>query len=123
MPVPTYQPDETPVWSGEMNYNDEFTGTFYITNRRLLFERMVGTIRKRKALAVEVPLKDITSTSIEKGPWDWTVLVIDANKQRHRFLFRIESPDALMKRISELMALRKAADGAEETRRPADAVG
>ena len=102
--MPTYQPDEAPVWSGEMKYNDRFTGTLHITNRRLLFEHKVGTIRKRDALVAEIPLEDITNTTVEKGPWDWNVLAIVAGGQRHRFLFRAESPDVLIQRISDLMA-------------------
>ena len=106
--MPTYQPDEAPVWSGEMTYEDKYTGTLYITNRRLFFEHRAGVIRKRDVLAAEIPLKDISSATVEKGPWDWTVLVIVARGQKHRFLFRVESPDVLVKRISELMAGQKA---------------
>ena len=87
-----------------MNYNDSFTGELYITNRRLLFERKVGTIRKRGALAAEIALKDITNATIEKGPWGWNVLVIVAGGKGHRFLFRAESPDMLIQRIGDLMA-------------------
>jgi len=106
--VPTYQSEEAPLWTGEMNYDEKFTGAFYLTNRRLLFEHKVGVIKKRDVLAAEIPLKDIRSASIEKGPWDWTVLVIATNDRRHRFLFRAESPEALAERIRELTASQKA---------------
>ena len=102
--MPTYGPGEAPVWSGEANYDDKYSGTLYVTNRRLFFEHRVGVIRRRVIGAAEIPLKDITSTSIEKGPWNWIVLVVAASDQRHRFLFREEGPDVLIKRISELMA-------------------
>ena len=102
--MPAYQPDETPVWAGEMDYEDKYPGTLYVTNRRLFFEHKVGAIRRRELLSAEIPLKDISSTSVEKGPWNWTVLVVVASGQRHRFLFAADSPDVLVKRISELMA-------------------
>ena len=105
--MPAYQPDETVVWSGEMNDENNHAGVFYITNRRLFFERKVGVIRKRDVLATEISLKDMTSTSIEKGPWDWTALVIVAKGRRHRFLFRAESPEVLARRIGELTASQK----------------
>jgi len=105
--MPKYQPDEAPAWSSEANYDDEYTGTLYITNKRLLFERKVGFIRKRGAIATEVPLRNVTGASIEKGPWDWTVLVIVAGGQKHRFLFRARSPDDLIKRLGELLPGQK----------------
>ena len=107
MTVPTYQPNESLVWSGETNYDDKYQGALYITNKRLLFESKVGAIRKRDAPGAEMPLKDITSASIETGPWDWSVLVIVAHGQKHRFLVRAASPDALIKRIGELIAGQK----------------
>lgn len=116
--MPTYQPNEAPVWSGEASYDDKHSGTLYITNRRVLFEHTVGVIRKKNALAAEIPLKDVASTSIEKGPWNWTVLVIDASNRRHRFLFRLESPDELIKRISELLAGRKTQEKGEGAQPP-----
>ena len=100
--MPTFQPDEAPLWSGEMSYDDKYIGAFYITNRRLLFERKVGVIRKKDVLAAEIPLKDIRSAYVEKGPWDWTALVIATNDQRHRFLFRAGSPEGLAEQIREL---------------------
>ena len=106
--MPTFQPGEAPLWSGEMNYEEKYTGTLYITNRRLIFEHKAGVISRRDVLAAEIPLRDVTSASVEKGPWDWTVLVIVAGGQKYRFLFRVESPDVLIKRISELIAGQKA---------------
>jgi hypothetical protein len=106
--VVTYLADEVPVWSGEVDYEEKYTGTLYITNRRILFEHKLGRIRKRDILGVEVPLRDITSTSIERGPWAWTVLIIAANGQKHRFLFSTTSPESLVRRISELMTGQKA---------------
>jgi len=89
-----------------MSYGGKFTGTLYITNSRLLFEHKTGVIRRRYALAAEIPLKSITSVSVEKGPWDWTALILVADGQKHRFLFRAGSPEILIKRISELMTSR-----------------
>jgi len=105
--VPKYFPDEASAWSSETNYDDKYKGTLYITNKRLLFERWVGAIRKKAVLAAEIPLSEITSVSVEKGPWDWTVLIIDVSEHKHRFLFRTKSPDELIKRISELMTIQK----------------
>jgi hypothetical protein len=105
--MPTYLKDEAPVWSGVMNYNDTYSGTLYITNRRLLFERRVGVIRRRNILAAEIQLSDITSTSIEKGPWNWTALIIVAGGQKHRFLFSVDSPAMLVTRLSELLSGQK----------------
>jgi hypothetical protein len=101
--MPTYGPGESPVWSGEVNYDDHW-GTLYVTNRRLFFERRVGVTKRRGVLAAETPLKDITSMSVEKGPWNWVVLVIAAGNQSNRFLFRAESPEALIRRINGLIA-------------------
>ena len=105
--MPTYLPDEAPVWSGEMSYDDRYPGTLYVTNRRLLFEHRVGTVRKRNVLAADIPLGDITSTTIEKGPWDWTALILVANGRRHRFLFRLGSPEELVRRIGDAMAAQR----------------
>jgi hypothetical protein len=102
--MPTYGHGESPVWSGEVNYDDKYSGTLCITNRRLLFAHRVGIVRRREILAAEIPLGDITSTSVEMGPWNWIVLVIAARDQRHRFLFREKSPDQLIKRINDLAA-------------------
>lgn len=102
--MPTYEPGEAPVWSGDVNYDNKYSGTLYVTNRRLFFEHRIGIIRRRGILAAETPLKDITSVSVEKGPWNWNVLVIAAGDQRHKFLFREESPDALIERINKLIA-------------------
>lgn len=107
--MPTYVPGEAPVCVGEANYDDKYTGRLYLTNRRLCFEHRKGLIRKRVSLDVEILLKDITSTAVEKGPWNWIVLVVAAGNQKHRFLFRDESPDVLAKRIGELMASQSTA--------------
>jgi hypothetical protein len=106
--MPAYLPGEAPVWAEEANYNDKYAGTLYVTNRRLLFEHKVGVIRKRIGLDAEISLEEITSTSVEKGPWNWIVLVVAATNQRHRFLFKNKNPDVLAKRISELMAPQSA---------------
>lgn len=97
-------PGEAPVWVGEVNYDDRYSGTLYVTNMRLFFEHSEGLIRRRVSLDAEILLKDITNTSVEKGPWNWIVLVVAASGQKHRFLFRDKSPDVLVKRISQLMA-------------------
>jgi len=103
----THHPDEVPVWSGEMNYDEKYTGTLYLTKTRLFFERKVGIFSRKNNLVADIPLKVITSASIEKGPWDWTVLVIVAGGQKHRFLFRAKNPDELIKRVGELMEGQK----------------
>lgn len=106
--MPTYGPGEVPLWSREANYDNRYSGTLYLTNRRLFFERKVGIIRKKKTLPAETELKDVTSASIEKGPWNWNVLVIATRDQRHKFLLREENPDVLMRQINELIASHSA---------------
>lgn len=102
--TPRYEQGEAPVWSGDADYNEKYSGKLYITNRRLFFEYRAGIFRKRGAVAAETQLKDITSMSVERGPWNWNVLVVAARDQRHRFIFREGSPDVLMRRINGLMA-------------------
>jgi hypothetical protein len=100
----TYGPGESLVVSGEANYDNMHTGKLYITNSRLFFEYKTGLIRRRRIRVAETPLKDITNTFIERGPWDWNVLVIAAQSNRHKFLLRDKNPDRLMKRLAELIA-------------------
>ena len=114
--MPTYQPDEVPVWAGETNYNDEYQGMLYLTKKRLFFERMIGAIRKRVVRVAEIRLTDMKSASVEKGPWDWTVLSVVAGGKEHRFLFRAKSPDELIKQLGELMASQKEHEKRDEAR-------
>jgi hypothetical protein len=104
--MPTYDPGEALVWSGVMNYDDKYSGTLYVTNRRLFFEYERGIVKKKGYVAAETPLREITNVSIEKGPWNWNVLVIAAKDRRHRFMFRVEHPEVLMGKISEIIAAR-----------------
>jgi len=99
--MPTYAPDESPVVSGTVDYNEKYSGTLYITSRRLFFEQRSGRIRRRDVLTVEIPWNEMTSVSIEKGPWNWSLLVIAVRDRRHKFVFRVGSPETLMERIKE----------------------
>jgi hypothetical protein len=100
----TYGPGESLEISGEANYDNAHIGKLCITNRRLFFEYRTGLIRKRSIRVAETMLKDITGTFIERGPWDWNVLVIAAENHRHKFLLKDKNPDGLMKRLAELIA-------------------
>jgi hypothetical protein len=102
--MPTYGPGETLVWSGVMRYDDKYSGMLYVTNRRLFFEYEKGILKKKGYVTAETPLEDITNAFIEKGPWDWNVLVIAARDRRHRFMFAGEHPEVLMAKISETIA-------------------
>ena len=102
--MPTYDPGETLAWSGVMSYDEKYSGTLYVTNRRLFFEYGRGILKKKGYVTAETPLEDITNVSLEKGPWDWNVLVIASKDGRHKFMFRGEHPEVLMGKISEIIA-------------------
>lgn len=104
--MPVHGPGEAVTWSGMMSYDDKYTGTLYITNKRLLFERETGKFRKKPYVEVETPLKDITNVSVEKGPWNWNVLVVAIRDKKHRFMFSGEHPEVLMDRISAMLTRR-----------------
>jgi|GEM_PF-4848889 len=87
-----------------MSYDDKYPGTLYVTNRRLFFEYERGMLKKKGYATAETPLEDITKVSIEKGPWNWNVLVIAAKDRRHKFVFEGEHPEALMDKIREIIA-------------------
>jgi Bacterial PH domain len=102
--MPSYAPGETLAWSGVMNYDEKYDGTLYVTNRRLFFEYQRGMLKKKENVTAETPLKDITKASLEKGPFDWNVLVIDAKGRRHKFMFSGGHPEVIMGKISEVLA-------------------
>jgi hypothetical protein len=102
--MPTYAPGETLVWSGVMNYDEKYDGTLYLTNRRLFFEYQGGKLKKKGYVTAETPLKNITNASVERGPFDWNVLIIATKDRRHRFVFGGEHPEVLMGKLSEIIA-------------------
>jgi hypothetical protein len=63
-------------------------------------------IRKKSIRVAETVLKDITNMFIERGPWNWNVLVIAAVNRRHKFPLRERDPDKLMKRLADVTANR-----------------
>jgi len=101
--MPSYAPGETLAWSGVMNYEDKYDGTLYVTNRRLFFEYHKGVVKKKAYITAETPLRDITNASVEKGPFDWNVLVIDAKDRKHKFMFRGGHPEAIVGKIGEVL--------------------
>ena len=105
--MPTYTPGETLVWSGVMNYDEKYDGTLYVTNRRLFFEYQRGMLKKKGYVTGETPLKDITNVSLEKGPFEWNVLVICSKDMRHKFMFRGEHPEVMMGKISDVIAVNR----------------
>lgn len=108
--MPVHLAGEEIAWSGVMSYDDRYPGKLYVTNRRLFFEQERGKFRKKAYITVETPLNDVTDVSVEKGPWNWNVLVIATKDKNHRFMFREEHPEVLMGRISEILTKRDSYD-------------
>lgn len=102
--MPAYGPGESVTWSGVMTYDDKYAGTLYVTNERVLFEYKRGKLKKKAYVAFEAPLKDVTNVSVEKGPWNWNVLVIAIKDKKHRLMFGGERPEVIMDKISAVLS-------------------
>ena len=100
---------ETEVWTGAASYDDRYSGKLRVTSERLVFEHRSGRLFRRRTVSIQIPLVEISSISIERGPWNWDVLAVVSGDKTHRFLIREGDPDALMGKIKELMT-RKVPD-------------
>ena len=98
---------ETLVWTGTASYDDRYSGQLKVTNKRLVFEFRKGRLIAKGIASVQIPLMEISSVSIERGPWNWNVLTVVSRGKTHRFIIKESDPRAWMGKIEELVS-RKA---------------
>jgi hypothetical protein len=94
---------ETQVWRGSANYDDRYSGKLQVTSERLVFEYRSGRLFRRGTASIQIPLAEISSISIERGPWNWNVLIVVSGDRTHRFIIREGDPEAWVGKIHELM--------------------
>jgi hypothetical protein len=97
---------ETEVWTGAASYDDRYSGKLRVTSKRLVFEYRNGRLFRRGTVSIQIPLVEISSISIERGPWNWNVLAVVSGDKTHRFIIREGDPEAWMGKIDELMNRR-----------------
>jgi hypothetical protein len=95
---------ETPVWAGTASYGDRYSGKLQLTNKRLIFEYKKGKLVGRGTVSIDIPLGEISSISIERGPWNWNVLTVVTRVKTHRFIIKEGDPEAWMGKIDTLMS-------------------
>ena len=94
---------ETQVWTGTASYDDTHPGKLQLTNKRLVFEYRSGGLFRRGTVSIQMPLAEISSISIERGPWNWNVIAVVSGDKTHRFIIKEGDPEAWMRKIHELM--------------------
>ena len=108
---------ETLVWTGTASYDDRYSGKLQVTNKRLVFEYRKGRLIAKGIASVQMPLMEISSVSIEMGPWNWNVLTVVSRGKTHRFIIKESDPKALMGKVEELIG-RKVSSAPEKNSHP-----
>ena len=77
-----------------------------MTSERLVFEYRSGRLFRRGTFSIQIPLAEISSISVETGPWNWNVVAVVSGDKTHRFIIREGDPEAWVGKIKELMNRR-----------------
>jgi len=91
------------VWTGTASYDDRYSGKLQVTNKRIVFEYRKGRLITRGITSVQMPLIEISSIAIERGPWNWNILTVVLRGNAHRFIIKEADPQVWMGKIEELI--------------------